>query len=260
MTPSASAIFSASSWMAARTFGGEPGGGDEHLDALAVGLHGLDDRPSRRLPERRARHQRGQLAAHRHALLDHQRGARREQLGDQLRRGVEPHAAAVVAAAHGLQHRRSAERDQVVRRGDLGEPRPGDAERRQPSAHHELVLRVHERVRPGVHGDALGDQRPQVLLRHLLVVERHGRAAARERPQRRQVRRRARPHVRRDLRSRLVGGCREHPQRLPERDRGLVRHAGELACRRSCQQRVRPRCREPTDVIQRRPGLARLTE
>ena len=55
----------------------------------------------------------------------------------------------------------------------------------QPSAHHELVLGVQERVRPGVHGDALGDQRPQVLLRHLLVVEGHGRAAARERPQRR---------------------------------------------------------------------------
>ena len=28
----------------------------------------------------------------------------------------------------------------------------------------------------------------------------------------------------------LAGCGREHPQRLPERDRGLVRHAGQLAC------------------------------
>ena len=83
-TPSSAAIRSASScaWRArcrrqARRRG-------EHLDADAVGLHGLDHRPRGALPERRARDQRGQLAAHRHALLDHQRRAGVEQLGDQL--------------------------------------------------------------------------------------------------------------------------------------------------------------------------------
>ena len=50
-----------------------------------------------------------------------------------------------------------------------------------------------------------------------------------ERPQRGEVRRRARPHVRGDLRRGLAGPGREHPQRLPERDRGLVRHPGQLA-------------------------------
>ncbi len=110
----------------------------------------------------------------------------------------------------------------------LGELRHGQAEPGQPAAHHQLVLGVQQRVRGGVHGDARVDERAQVLLRHLLVVERDGRAAAGERAQRGQVGGRAGVHVGADQRGRVgrVGG--EHPQRLAEGDRGLVGHPGEL--------------------------------
>ncbi len=42
----------------------------------------------------------------------------------------------------------------------------------QPRAHQQLVLRVPERVRAGVHGDAGLHQRAQDVLRDVLVVER----------------------------------------------------------------------------------------
>ena len=51
----------------------------EHLGADAVALHGLDDRPDRDLPERRAGHLRGELAHHRDPLLDQQRAVPLEQ-------------------------------------------------------------------------------------------------------------------------------------------------------------------------------------
>jgi hypothetical protein len=48
----------------------------EHQHADAVALHRLDDRPGRALAERGPRHQRGELATHRDALLDQYRYTR----------------------------------------------------------------------------------------------------------------------------------------------------------------------------------------
>ena len=109
--------------------------------------------------------------------------------------GVEPHAAPVVAAADGLEHRRH--RPRRTRRGrrgvvisaNRGPAMPSSASRRRITS---LSWACRSASGAGVHGHPVGDQRAQVLLRHLLVVEGDGRAAARERPQRREVGRRAR--------------------------------------------------------------------
>ena len=63
----------------------------------------------------------------------------------------------------------------------------GHAELGQPRAHHALVLGVHQRLRPGAHGDAVGLERVQVLGRHVLVVEGDHRAAVGDLAQRVEV-------------------------------------------------------------------------
>ena len=87
---------------------------------------------------------------------------------------------------------------------------------------------MEECVRVRVHGDAAGDERAQVVLRHLFVVEGDRGAPARERAQGSQVGGGPRPDVRADERSRVGGVGGEHAQRLAEGDRGLVRHPREL--------------------------------
>ena len=54
---------------------GQLRGRRDHRHADAVALHRLDHRPGRALPERRARHQRRELATHRDPLLDQYRYA-----------------------------------------------------------------------------------------------------------------------------------------------------------------------------------------
>jgi hypothetical protein len=105
----------------------------EHLNALAILLHGLHHRPCRRLAERGARDESGQLPAHRHGLLDEQGRAGRQQFGDELwiRVAQQPDAAPVVPATRRLEHHRppvlGSEPRDVARLADLGERRPGQA-------------------------------------------------------------------------------------------------------------------------------------
>ena len=61
--------------------------------------------------------------------------------------------------------------------GDDSVARARDAEPGEPRAHHRLVLRVHEGLRAGAHGDTARLERVQVLGRHVLVVEGDHRAA-----------------------------------------------------------------------------------
>ena len=205
----------------------------EDLDALPVALHRLHHRPRRRLPVRRPRHLHGQLAAHRHRLLGHQRRARGEQLRDEPRVGPvqQPHAPAVVAAAHRLEHHRPAgpggEPVDVRGLGDLDVVRhPGQPGER--AAHHELVLGVPQGVGARTDRHAVGDQRPQQLARDALVVERDDLGAVGETAQRVEVVRAPEVHVGADEGGGIRGRRREHAQRLPQRDGGLVRHPCEL--------------------------------
>ena len=108
-TPSRSAIRTASSCAAGRELLGQPGRGREHLGADAVALHGLHDRPDRDLPERRAGDLGGELADHRHPLLDQQGAVRLEEVGHLVGAVDDEHALAVVAAARGLEHDRPAD-------------------------------------------------------------------------------------------------------------------------------------------------------
>ena len=90
------------------------------------------------------------------------------------------------------------------------------------------------------------DQRAQVLARrHVLVVEGDGLAAAGERRAARRGRpaRRARTSAQTSAAG-SPGDGREHPQRLAQRDRGLVRHPGELPAADHADdgQAVRSRC------------------
>ncbi|HET6165468.1 MAG TPA: ATP-grasp domain-containing protein, partial [Marmoricola sp.] len=61
------------------------------------------------------------------------------------------------------------------------------AEATERISHDCLVLRVHEGVRPGADGDAVGLERVQVLGRHVLVVERDHLAAVGDQPERGEV-------------------------------------------------------------------------
>jgi hypothetical protein len=87
-----------------------------------------------------------------------------------------------------LQHQRPAHLFAELAEGDLSvlgrtqvEPaRPGDAERGRPASHRRLVLGEVQRVRPGVHGHAVGEQCPDDFARHVLVVEGHNVAVAGE--------------------------------------------------------------------------------
>ena len=155
-----------------------------------------------------------------------------EQVGHLVGAADDEHALAVVAAPRGLQHDRPP--DAVGEGGDLVDGRhlgpgrlrlPGLGER---PAQHELVLRVDQRR--GARGDAVAGllEGVQVLGRHVLVVEGHDGGAVGEALQGGQVAVVADLDVGGDERGRLgrVGG--QHPQRLPEGDRRLVRHPGQL--------------------------------
>ena len=171
------------------------GGGDarvqtrgrgDHLVAHAVHLDGLHHGPRARLAGGTPGHHRGELPGKGDGLLCEQpravgrAGAAFEPLGGRstgggLRTVHEEHSLAVVAAARGLEHhgpaRALAEGHQVLGRVDL---RPAGVRQAQPLhglAHHELVLCVHERIRTGPHGHALGLEGAQVLGGHVLVVE-----------------------------------------------------------------------------------------
>ncbi len=210
-------------------------GGDD-LDADSVALHRVHDRPRRALPERRASHQRRQFASQVHPLLDqHRRSVGQVTLGDgsglgQIAGQGDP--AAVVAPACGLDDDRPAdpfrECIDVGRHRHLGEHRDRRAERLQRAAHHQLVLGVYEGVRRRRHVHAIGHQRIEQGAGNVLVVERHHGRARRDPPQRVQVGMRAQDDVGRDLSGRFVGSSRQHPQRLSECDRGLMRHPGQL--------------------------------
>ncbi len=99
----------------------------------------------------------------------------------------------------------------------------------QSLAHDPLVLRVHQRIRPRMDDDALRGQRSNVLTRHVLVVEGDDVAALGEAHERVEVGVVANHCVGRDEGRAVVGRGREHAQRLAQRDRGLMRHPGELA-------------------------------
>ena len=145
----------------------------------------------------------------------------------------EHHAAAVVTAADGLDDNRGAgplgERVDIVDGADRRERRNGCAEDLQASAHDQLVLGMNERLRRRSHRHPLGDQPFQVFGRHVFVVEGQHRRPLRGTAQGVQVGVAPDDHVRCDLRRRVLGCGGQHPQRLPERDGGLVGHSGELA-------------------------------
>ena len=88
---------------------------------------------------------------------------------------------------------------------------------------------MQQRVGGGTERHALGRQRPDVLGRHVLVVEGDHVAALGEGAQRGEVGVVAVLDVGGDQRGAVVGGEREHAQRLAEGDRGLVGHPGQLA-------------------------------
>ena len=117
----------------------------------------------------------------------------------------------------------------VVRGAHLGPRRLGLAGLLQRAAQDQLVLGVHQRARAG--GDPVAGvlQGAQVLGRHVLVVEGDDGGAVGDPLQGGEVAVVADVHVGRDQRRRLVRSCRQHPQRLAESDRRLVRHPGELA-------------------------------
>ena len=134
----------ASSSAASARSGSRPGAGASTSVQMPLLLDGLDDRPHGRLPERRARQQSGELAAQGHPLLDHQRGAGGQQLVDRAPRllGVveHPHAAPVVAAAHGLEHHRPA----VL--GGEGQRRPRGSTPRRTAARAPRARRAGVRM------------------------------------------------------------------------------------------------------------------
>ncbi len=212
----------------------EAGRRGEHLGVDAVALHGLDHRPDGDLPERGAGDQHRQLAHQRHPLLGEQRAAvPLEQVGHLVGAGDDEHAPAVVAPARRLEDDRPphllGELRRRVHRAHLGPRRlrlPGGGER---PAQHQLVLGVDQRVGAGGDAHAVGGQRPQVLGRHVLVVEGDHGGAVGEGAQRVEVAVVADPDVGGDQGGGLAGVGGEHPQRLPERDGGLVGHPGQLA-------------------------------
>ncbi len=114
----------------------------------------------------------------------------------------------------------------VLHRGHDRVPRARGAELGQPRAHDSLVLRVHERAGTRTARHAGGLQLVQVLGRHVLVVERHDRAAVGDLPQRVEVGVVADHVVGDHLRRGDTLGLGQQPQRHAERDRGLRHHPG----------------------------------
>ena len=124
----------------------------------------------------------------------------------------------------------------------LGIPWHRGAQLLEPAPHHQLVLGVHQRVRRRRHIDPLGDQLVQQFGRDVLVVEGQRVGAGGDAAQVVQIGVRADDDVGGDLRGRFVGGGGQHPQRLAQRDRGLVRHPGELPAADHRNLGVPPAC------------------
>jgi hypothetical protein len=189
--------------------------------------------PGRRLAVGRARDDGSQLAPQRHPLLGQDAQPAVEHL---LRlRAVldDPDALAVVAAGGRLEHQRPAdvlgEALDVAAGRHRGERGDGDAERREPLAHHELVLRVPQRRRARVHLVAVVLERLDERAGHVLVVEGDDLAPAGERAQVVQRGVLADDDAVGHQRGAVVRGVGQHPQRQAERDRGLVGHPRQLA-------------------------------
>lgn len=174
----------------------------------------------------------------------------------------DPHALAVVAAAHGLEDDGEAvafrrEGRHVLGIADDAVPWARDAERVEPRAHHALVLGVYERVGAGAHGDAVRLQGPEVLGGYVFVIEGDHVAPAREVAQRVQVAIVADDDVAHHLRRGILGGVTEELEPDAERDACLVCHTGELASADHADygERHDPR----VSVTPRRPDSAPLT-
>ena len=146
------------------------------LLADAVLLHRRDDRPDGGLARRGAAHHDRQFALEVDLLLCQQRSGRVCEpvcgLGGVM---DDADAVAVVAAARGLEDERQAQPArgllELLDGGHLRPARVGQAQLVDLPAHDQLVLRVDERVRAGVHAVACGLECAQVLRRHVLVVE-----------------------------------------------------------------------------------------
>ena len=235
-TPSPAAMLSARLVAAAARLGGEVRGRRDHFDADAVPLHRLDHRPCRRLPERRAGHHRGELAADRHVGLDDGRdaGGQFRQVG---RVADHPHPTTVISAGRASSPRSASRaRPRTPRRrrarsaaGTVTNAGPGKpaAPRRWP--HRCLVLGELQRVGRWMDRDALRGQRANVAARDVLVIEGQHVAGGRERAQRVEIGRGTDFDVRGDERGPVIGALGEDAQRLAQGDRRLVGHAGELA-------------------------------
>ena len=148
----------------------------DHLPADPLPLRGLHDRVGRRLPARAPRDQGGELATERHTLLGEQAYAAplgHLERGRALRRRTdEPDPLAVVPAARRLQDAGEAEVGDLLHALHDAPPRQRGADARQRLAHHDLVLRVDQRLRTGADRRTRVGQRVQVVGGHVLVVER----------------------------------------------------------------------------------------
>ncbi len=167
----------------------------------------------------------------------------RKNIGGRVLVIANPDALAVVAAGGRLEHYRPAAAA-ASSAGELGDLRhaPDPAVTRapdsqflqrmqstEPVAHGALILRETQRGPPWPHRSQVFE-RAQVIPRHVLVIERHHIAARAERQHvigRSVV---AGPGARADLRGAIVRRVGEHAKVDAERDRGLGRHPGELAC------------------------------
>jgi hypothetical protein len=169
--------------------------------------------------------------------LDQQPGAGGQQSLEFGGRFHHPDALAVIAAGDRLGHHRPAHPTGEADRGGQricfgGQVQPGRPRYRQlghPGPHRRLVLGEAQRRRPGQHPDPGLGQRPQVLGRHVLVVEGHYVATPGEVLQVRQRPVVADHHVAGHQRRPVVRRVGQQPQRLAERDRGLMGHPGQLA-------------------------------
>lgn len=143
----------------------EVGGGRDDGVADAVHLLRLHHRVGHGLAVRRPYDVGGQLPDEVDLLLREDRDTGAEGLGGVLDGPGDPHALAVVAAAHGLEDDRKplalgGESGHVVGVRDDAVPWAGHADRVESRAHHALVLGVLERVRARAYGDTVRFQGP----------------------------------------------------------------------------------------------------
>jgi hypothetical protein len=112
--------------------------------------------------------------------------------------------------------------------GDLRVARHRGAQGLQAATHHQLVLRVDERLRGRGNGHPVGDELFQQLGGHVLVIEGERVGAVSGAPQSVEIGVRADHDIRSDLRGRFVRCVGKHAQVLAKRDRRLVCHPGQL--------------------------------